>query len=60
MQEEEEERAVFLIKRREGGPKTAGPRRFASRPTTVRITGRHVARKYTRKNKKPHGGTHKI
>jgi hypothetical protein len=59
MQEEEEEGAVLLIKKREGGPKTAGPRRFASRAATVRTTGRHVARKYTRKNKKPHGGTHR-
>ena len=60
MREEEEETAVVLIKKRGGGPKTAGPRRFASRPATVRTTCRHVARRYTRKNEKTHGGTHEI
>ena len=48
-EEEEEEGAVELIKEREGGPKTAGPARFASRPATVRVADRHVSQRYTRK-----------
>ena len=57
-EEDEEEGAVEFIKEREGGQETAGPRRFASRPTTVRALGRHVAREYTRRSAEPHGGAH--
>jgi hypothetical protein len=49
-EEDEEEGAVVFIKERESGQGTAGPRRFASRPATVRTLGRHVAKGYTREN----------
>jgi hypothetical protein len=60
MREEEEGAAVVLIKKKGGGLKTAGPRRFASRAAAVRTMGRHVAERYTRENRRPHGGTHGI
>jgi hypothetical protein len=60
MREEEEGAAVALIKKKGSGLKTAGPWRFASRPAAVRTMGRHVSERYTRKNRRPHGGTQEI
>ena len=60
MREEEEEGAVSPYKGRErSGPETAGPQRFEPWAATVRSTGRHVVRRYTRNSKNPQGGTHR-
>ena len=56
-EEDEGGAAVAPIKKKGSGLETAGPRRFASRPTAVRTMGRHVSKGYTRKNRRPHGGT---
>ncbi|KAK1681730.1 hypothetical protein QYE76_042578 [Lolium multiflorum] len=52
-EEEEEEGAVKLIKRRDSGPKTAGPTRFAPRPVTEYSVISSAVNKSEKKPKEP-------